>query len=107
MQDDLGGLQVMGADNEWIHAPPMADSYIVNLGDMIARWTNDKYRSTLHRVVNFSGKEPLFNPIFFTAAGWITRSPPCRDVWSRGKHRVIRRPPSKRICAKCTPETYL
>lgn len=64
MQGDISGLQVMGPDGEWIHAPPVEDSYIVNLGDMIARWTNMKYRSTLHRVVNFSGEERYSVPYF-------------------------------------------
>jgi isopenicillin N synthase-like dioxygenase len=48
--DAPGGLEVLVADR-WIPAPLIADSLIVNLGDAMARWTNDRWRSTLHRVV--------------------------------------------------------
>lgn len=58
-QDDVGGLQVQTADGEWVHAPPIEGTLVVNVGDLLARWTDDVYLSTPHRVVNNSGRERL------------------------------------------------
>ncbi len=72
-QDDLGGLEVYSRKGEWISAPHIPESFIVNIGDLMACWTNDRFTSTAHRVINRSGQDrysiPMFyNPEFDTVA---------------------------------------
>lgn len=53
-QDSNGGLQVLNNENCWIKASPIEDTFVVNLGDYLSRLTNDRMKSTVHRVYNRS-----------------------------------------------------
>lgn len=51
-QDNVGGLEVQDpSTGEFVSAPPIKDTIVINVGDLLARWSNDTLRSTLHRVV--------------------------------------------------------
>ena len=65
LQDENGGLEVRTRDDRWVAAPPVEGSLVVNIGDLLARWSNDRFRSTLHRVVNRSGRQRLSIPVFY------------------------------------------
>jgi len=48
--DQVRGLQVLGSDGSWNDVSPADDALLINLGDLTARWTNEQWQSTLHRV---------------------------------------------------------
>jgi isopenicillin N synthase-like dioxygenase len=51
-----GGLQVRDeASESWVDVPAVEGAFVINIGDLMARWTNDRWTSTLHRVVNPDG----------------------------------------------------
>jgi isopenicillin N synthase-like dioxygenase len=64
-QDPIGGLELRKRDGEWVGAPHIPGTFIVNIGDLFRTWTNDLYVSTPHRVINRTGKERYSVPTFF------------------------------------------
>ena len=64
-QDAAGGLEVETVSGEWIAAPPIPETLVINLGDLMARWTNGIYKSNLHRVKNNLGGSDRYSLPFF------------------------------------------
>lgn len=63
--DGVPGLQICTDGRTWRDVPPLQGAFVVNIGDMLQRWTNGLYRSTLHRVVNRHGGERHSIAFFF------------------------------------------
>ncbi|TVY47756.1 2-oxoglutarate-Fe(II) type oxidoreductase [Lachnellula occidentalis] len=66
LQDSNPGLEILSSDGHWISAQPVEGGIVVNVADFLMRWTNDKYKSTVHRVVNRTAKERYSIPLFFS-----------------------------------------
>jgi isopenicillin N synthase-like dioxygenase len=64
-QDNVGGLQVQTPNGDWIDAPRVEGSFVVNVGDMLHRMSNGRLLSTPHRVINRSGHERYSCPFFY------------------------------------------
>ena len=58
-QDEIGGLEIQCRNGEWAAMPPIPGTLVVNIGDLLERWSNRRYHSTMHRVINSSGRERL------------------------------------------------
>lgn len=96
-QDDApGGLQLRGVDGEWVDVPAVPGAFVVNVGDALQRWTNDQWRSTLHRVVvpprDAARNCERYSLAFFHNANWdavIECIPTCRADGEPARHPPV------------------
>lgn len=92
-----GGLEIRSPEGGWISVPVVPGAFIVNLGDLMARWTNDRWVSTLHRVVNpppdHSGSTRRQSFAFFLQPNWdaeIRCIPTCLASGESPKYPPVR-----------------
>jgi isopenicillin N synthase-like dioxygenase len=81
-QDATGGLEIKTRAGEWVVVPPVENSFVVNIGDSMKLWTNNRFASTPHRVVNRYGSE-RYSIGFFANPDYdavITPVPTCVDA---------------------------
>jgi isopenicillin N synthase-like dioxygenase len=64
LQDRSGGLQARNSAGQWVDVTPKQGTFVVNVGNVLARWTNDLYSSTLHRALHI-GSDPRISAAFF------------------------------------------
>lgn len=92
--DAVPGLEIEGPDGAWLAVGPDPDHFVVNLGDTIAQWTNDRWRSTVHRVV--PAVEPRQSFAFFHMANWdavIECLPTCLGPGETPRHEPVQAGP--------------
>jgi isopenicillin N synthase-like dioxygenase len=75
-----------------VAAPPIDGALLINIGDCMERWTNDQFRSTLHRVINLSGRE-RYSLVFFYGANYhavVECLPSCTNATRPAKYPPVR-----------------
>tara|TARA_B100000676_G_scaffold311626_1_gene382210 strand:+ start:15471 stop:16430 length:960 start_codon:yes stop_codon:yes gene_type:complete len=77
-QDETGGLEIESKSGEWVVAPPLPGTYVINLGNAMQIWTNGEFSSTPHRVINRYGADRYSVP-FFAYPRWDTPMKPLFD----------------------------
>jgi isopenicillin N synthase-like dioxygenase len=82
LQDQIGGLEVRNRSGQWIAAPPIPYSFVINIGDMVQRWTNGRFVSTPHRVANRTGRDRMSVPFFVNPDYAATIAPVLGDAAS-------------------------
>ncbi|KAJ4288058.1 hypothetical protein N0V90_012075 [Kalmusia sp. IMI 367209] len=92
LQDKVAGLQVLdNQTKEWLDVEPTPGAFVVNLGNLMMRWSNDKYISNTHRVINQSGQERYSIPVFFSGnPDYVVEClPNCRAEGEEAKYKPI------------------
>lgn len=67
LQDSVGGLQVH-RDGQWHNIPPVDGAFVINTGDMMQVWSNDRYQAAIHRVLAMEEQDRYSIPFFFNPA---------------------------------------
>jgi isopenicillin N synthase-like dioxygenase len=91
LQDDAGGLEVRNASGRWLRAAPMPNSFVINLGDLMRRWTNDLYQSTPHRVLNNLSGRDRYSVATFCSPGYdclVDCLPTCLPAGQRRRYEA-------------------
>ena len=91
-QAEVPGLEILHRDGTWRQAPVMPGMFLVNIGQMLTRWTNDRFPSTPHWVINLSGRERFSMPFFFDPdfEAMIACLPTCHGPDDPPRHEPIR-----------------
>ena len=81
-QDGIGGLEVEGEDGMWIGVAPLQGAFVVNLGDLLTRWTAGLYRARRHKVTGAGSKDRYSIPFFLdpNVDAMIETVPTCRGL---------------------------
>lgn len=94
--DTIGGLQIADAEGTWHDVPMIPGSFVINQGDLMARWTNDNWLSTLHRVANppeeANGGSRRLSIVFFHHPNYdatVSCLPTCVQAGSVPKYESI------------------
>jgi len=115
LQDSVGGLELRNRAGKWIAAPPVPDSFVVNVGDMMQFWTGGRFVSTPHRVANRNASGRISIP-FFVNPDYAARIVPLdtangaepfacgpyieaayRAAWPRAGDAPARQPPRSKV----------
>ena len=90
------GLELITPDGQWTAVPPVPGAFVINIGDLMALWTNDRWVSTVHRVVNPPAEEGGMNRrqslAFFHQPNWFARIeclPSCLTAGDRPNYQPV------------------
>ena len=74
-QDQSGGLEIQNKLGEWVEAPPLENTLVVNIGNIMQHWSGGRFCSTPHRVINRGGKDRYSIPLFVNPDPAVTIAP--------------------------------
>ena len=92
LTDDTPGLQIQDERGEWLDVAPVPGAFVVNLGDLMADWTNGRWRSTVHRVLPIPLDRDRYSATFFHHPNYDARIEPipsCVDADHPPRHEPV------------------